>query len=114
MRYRLRRLKRGGQWTALGGLVAFVCWGIWAISVRGADLTIPVLAFVLVLLVAAGVFALARLVGRLVLERGMRRNRASAWPSHLVTGVFLGAAGLFYLRQTQWVVDAWTWLKTLR
>ncbi|HEY3010978.1 MAG TPA: hypothetical protein VGJ63_23385 [Micromonosporaceae bacterium] len=113
LRYRLRRLRRGGEWTAIGALVAFVSWGIWAISLRGGSLTIPILAFVLVLLVGGGVFALSRLLGRVVLERSLGRARRSAWPSHLVTGVFLAAAGVAYLGQTDWVIDAWTWLRTL-
>jgi hypothetical protein len=91
-----------------------VCWGIWAISARGGDLTVPVLAFVLVLLVGAGLFAICRLLGRMVLERGLGRVRRTAWPSHLAVGAYLSAAGLFYLGQTPWVVEAWTWLSALR
>jgi hypothetical protein len=113
LRYRISRLRRGGEWTAIGALVAFVSWGIWVISLRGGNLTIPILAFVLVLLVGAGVFALSRLLGRVVLERSLGRARRTAWPSHLVTGVFLAAAGVAYLGQTDWVVDAWTWLRAL-
>jgi hypothetical protein len=114
LRYQARQLRRGGEWTALGGLFAFVCWGIFVISVRGGNLAGPLLTFVLVILVAAGVFALCRLLGRVVLERSMGRIRRSAWFSHMVTGIFLAAAGLAYLRQTQWVVDAFDWLQGLR
>jgi hypothetical protein len=111
VRYRMRQLRRGGEWTTVGALFAFICWGIWAVSVRGGDLVVPVLAFVLVLLVAIGVFALARLVGKIVIERTMQRTRRSAWVAHMVTGLFLLGAGVAYLRQTQWVVDAWTWVR---
>ena len=114
LRYQVRRLRRGGEWTALGGLFAFVCWGIWVISVRGGNLAGPLLTFVLVVLVAAGVFALCRLLGRVVLERSMGRIRRSAWVSHAFTGLFLAAAGVAYLRQTQWLVDAFSWLQGLR
>lgn len=113
LRDQLRQLKRGREWTNLGALFAFVCWGIWAISERGTGLAVPLVAFVLVLLVAAGVFALSRLLGRVVLERTLGRTRRSAWPSHLATGVFLAAAGVEYLRRTQWVVDGITWLRGL-
>ncbi|HEU4421623.1 MAG TPA: hypothetical protein VFR67_03670 [Pilimelia sp.] len=113
MRYQLRQLRRGGEWTMIGGLFGFICWGIWAISVRAGDLTVPVLAFVLVVLIAAGVFALSRLLGKIILERGMGRTRRSAWPSHLITGLFLAASGVAYLKQTEWVVDAWGWLSNL-
>lgn len=108
-----RQLRRGGEWTSFGLLWAFICWGIWAVSVRGADLAVPALAFVLVLLVAAGVFVLSRLVGRAILERALGRRRRSAWGAHLITGVFLFGAGVAYLGQTQWVVDAWSWVRGL-
>jgi hypothetical protein len=105
----LRQLRAGGEWSAIGGLFAFVCWGIWAISARG-DLSSPFAAFVVTLLVAVGLFALARLLGRVVWERQFGRVRRSAKGAHLVAGLFLAAAGVAYLRQIQWVVDAWQWL----
>lgn len=113
LRYQLRQLTRGWEWTGLGALFAFVCWGIWAISERGEGFAVPVLAFVLVLLVAAGVFTLSRLLGRMLLERWLRRARRSAWPSHLATGAFLVAVGVEYLRRTTWIVDAVAWLRGL-
>ena len=73
----------------------------------------PLLGFVLVLLVAAGLFALFRLVGKLVLVRRMGRVRRSAKGSHAVTGLFLVAAGVEYLRETPWVVSFVTWLHTV-
>ncbi|MEJ3744505.1 hypothetical protein WEI85_14560 [Actinomycetes bacterium KLBMP 9797] len=102
-----RQWRRGGEWSALGGLFAFVCWGIWAISTRG-DLLSPVVTFVLTLCVAVGLFALTRLVGRVVLERQLGRVRRSARGAHLLTGVFLFGVGVAYLRQTEWIMDAWT------
>jgi len=102
-------LRRGGGWTVMGGLFAFVCWGIWAISARG-DLTSPVVTFVLSLSVAVGLFVLSRLVGRVVLERQLGRVRRSARGAHLVTGLFLAGVGVAYLRQTEWVMTAWGWL----
>jgi hypothetical protein len=110
VRDQLRQLRKGGEWTTIGGLFAFICWGIWAISVRGGDMVVPVLTFVMVALVAGGVFALTRLLGRIVLERWLHRTRNSAVGAHLVTGVFLAGAGVAYLRQTEWVVDAWNWV----
>jgi hypothetical protein len=111
VRSRLRQLRIGSGWTSSGALFAFVCWGIWAISARGDDLNGPALSFFLVLLVAAGLFTLLRLLGRVVLERSLGRARRGARGSHLATGLFLVAAGIAYLGQTAWVVDAWTWLK---
>ncbi|MFK3983576.1 hypothetical protein ACI2K4_24725 [Micromonospora sp. NPDC050397] len=110
--YHIRQLRKGRHWSMLGGLFAFVCWGIWAISARG-DFTSPVVAFLLTLLVAVGLFALARLLGRVVLERQLGRVRRSARGAHLVAGVFLTGVGVAYLRQTEWVVNAWNWIAGL-
>jgi hypothetical protein len=110
--FNARQLKRGGEWSVLGGLWAFVCWGIWAISTRG-DLLSPVVTFVLTLCVAVGLFALTRTVGRLVLERQLGRVRRSARGAHLLTGLFLAGVGFAYLRQIEWVMDTWNWVRGL-
>lgn len=109
MGWHLAQLRRGGEWSAAGGLFAFVCWGIWAISGRG-DLSTPLLTFVLSLLTAVGLFVLARLVGRIVWERLLGRIRRSARGAHLVTALFLVGVGVAYLQQTEWVVSAWNWV----
>ena len=109
MGIQLQQLRRGSGWTRTGALFAFVCWGIWAISARG-HLATPIVTFVLTLLVAAGLFALARLVGKLVWERRFGRERRSARGAHLVTGLFLAGVGVAYLRQTEWIVSAWNWV----
>ncbi|BCJ60694.1 hypothetical protein [Micromonospora endophytica] len=109
--WHVAQLKRGGEWSMAGALFAFVCWGIWAIS-AGGDLAGQFLIFILSLLVAAGLFALARLLGRVVLERQLGRIRRSARGAHLVTAIFLTGLGIAYLQQTQWVLDAWSWLTT--
>ncbi|MEH0842758.1 hypothetical protein V6U81_10255 [Micromonospora sp. CPCC 205711] len=109
MSWHLAQLRRGGEWSVAGALFAFVCWGIWAISGRG-DLAAPLLTFVLSLLVAVGLFALSRLLGRVVLERQLGRVRRSARGAHLVTAVFLVGVGIAYLQQTEWVVEAWNFV----
>lgn len=106
--YHLRQLRRGAGWSVAGTLFAFVCWGIWAISARG-DLTSPVVTFVLTLFVAVGLFALVRLLGRVVWEQQLGRVRRSARGAHLVTALFLTAVGVAYLRQTEWVTSVWNW-----
>jgi serine/threonine protein kinase len=110
MRDRVRLLKRGGGWTWIGAIIAFLGWSAWAIANRGNSMLMPVLAFVLVLLVAAGLFTVLRLVGRVVLERWLHRQRRTATLSHMGTGLFLAAVGVDYLRQTPWVMSIWTWL----
>ena len=102
------QLRRGGEWSFAGLLFAFVCWGIWAISSDG-DLTTPVVVFIVSLLVAAGLFALSRLVGRLVLERQLGRVRRTARGAHIVAGLFLTGVGVAHLRQTEWVMTAFNW-----
>jgi hypothetical protein len=104
-----RELRRGGEWTSAALLFAFVCWGVWAISDR-RDLTTPVIVFILSLLVAAGLFALARVLGHVVLEKQFGRVRRSARGSHLVASVFLVGVGLAHLQQTTWVMDAYRWV----
>lgn len=111
MSWHLAQLRRGGEWSAAGLLFAFVCWGIWAIS-GGGNLTGPLMIFVLSVLVALGLFALTRLLGRVVLERQLGRVRRSARGAHLVTAVFLTGLGIAYLQQTDWVVSAWNWITT--
>lgn len=112
LRHRMAQLRQGGGFTLAGALFAFVCWGIWAIAARG-DLTSPVLIFLLSLGVAAGLFALCRVLGRLVLERQLGRIRRGARGSHLVTGLFLVGVGVGYLRQTEWVMNLWNWVTGL-
>jgi len=110
MSWHLRQWRKGGELSFAAGMFAFVGWGIWAISGGGDDLLSPALVFVLILAVAAGLFALTRLLGGLALERRLGRTRRSARGSHLVTAVFLVGVGFAYLRQTGWVVDAYQWV----
>ncbi|GGL20142.1 DNA-directed RNA polymerase II [Mangrovihabitans endophyticus] len=107
--WRMRELRRGGEWSSAAALFAFVCWGIWALS-TGDDLTTPVVVFVLSLVVAAGLFALSRAVGRLVWEKQFGRVRRTARGAHMVAAVFLVGVGIAHLQQTQWVMDAYHWV----
>jgi hypothetical protein len=109
MSWRWSELRRGGEWTTAAVLFAFVCWGIWAIS-NGGSLSTPAIVFVVTLVVAIGVFCLARVVGHLVLERWLGRTRRTARGSHLVTALFLAGVGIADLQQVQWVMDAVHWI----
>jgi hypothetical protein len=108
-RRRWRRLRSGAGWSWTGASFLLVCWGVWVVSVRGSDLVGPVIGLVLVFAVGALMFAVARLLGRAVLEQALGRERPSAWPSHLTAGAFLMAAGIAFLQQTQWIVDSLQW-----
>jgi hypothetical protein len=111
--WHIAQLRRGSEWSSAALLFAFVCWGVWAISSDGEDLTTPLLVFILSLLVAVGLFALSRLLGRLVLEKQLGRVRRTARGAHMVTAVFLVGVGLAHLRQTDWVMQAWRWVAGL-
>lgn len=111
-RSELRTLKEGWEYTGFGAFIAFICWAIWAAS-NGRNLGTLFLAFVTVLAVAAGVFVLARLLGRLILEHQLGRVRRSATGAHLLTGMFLIAAGIAYLGNTTWIASFVTWLRDL-
>lgn len=104
-----RHLRIGSGYTITAAIFAFVCWGLWAIS-SGGDLKSPIAIFVLTLLVAVGLYVLARIVGRVVLEKQLGRVRRSARGSHLVTAVFLTAVGVVYLRQVDWVMSVARWV----
>jgi hypothetical protein len=110
--WHVRERRRGGEWSTAAVLFVFVCWGIWAIS-SGGDLITPVVVLVLSLIVAAGLFALARVVGRVVLEKQLHRVRRTARGAHIVAAIFLVGVGLAHLRQTVWVMDAYHWVVNL-
>ncbi|BFU46481.1 DNA-directed RNA polymerase II [Krasilnikovia sp. MM14-A1004] len=104
--WHVQQLRRGSEWSTAALLWAFVCWGIWAISSDGT-LTVPIIIFVLCVVVAAGLFALSRFVGRLVLERQFGRVRRTAKGSHLVAALFLVGVGFAHLQQTAWVMRSY-------
>jgi serine/threonine protein kinase len=104
-------LMSGSELSVVGALFAFVCWGIWAIANwRDSGIGIHIFTFVLVLVVAAGVFAMARLLGTLVIVRLLKRTRRTARLSHLATGIFLVLAGIDFLKGVAFLVDFWAWL----
>lgn len=113
VRRRGRRLRAGAPWTWSGLTVVLVCWGIWAVSLRGGNMLVPVIGLVLVLAVAALLFVVARLLGRAVLEQALKRERHTAWPSHMTVCVFLILAGIAFLQQTEWIADSWRWIGDL-
>lgn len=106
----LRSLADGWGFTATGVLVVFCGWGVWAAAGRGT-IVAPLFGLALVLVVAAGVFAICRLVGLLVVGRMMGRARLHARWAHFVTGLFLTVAGVSYLSSTSWIVSGVDWLR---
>lgn len=111
LRSRLRQLRRGGRWSAIGAAVLVVSWGIWAISGRDGDTAVAALALLITFGVGGFLFGLSRLLGYIVLERTLNRVRKTAWVAHAVIGLFFALAGLAYLRRVDWIVDSWEWLR---
>ncbi|WP_432979227.1 serine/threonine protein kinase [Dactylosporangium sp. CA-233914] len=109
---RARQLKLGWEYTGTGAVIAFICWGLWALDSEGS-LTGPFIAFLVVLAVAIGVFSLSRLLGRLILEQRFGRLRRTAKGAHAITGLFLAAAGIAYLREVGWFMRFFHWVKDL-
>lgn len=108
-RYRWRTLRRGARWTVAGAWFAVICWALWMATVREGDLVGRVFALAVVLATGALVFCVSRLLGRVVLEGTMGRQRRSAWASHLLTFLLLVTGGITFLQQTWWAVGAWRW-----
>jgi hypothetical protein len=105
-----RRLYDGWGFTAAGLIVAFCGWGIWAAAGRGSGAS-PLPALILLLAVAALVFAVSRLAGYVVWERMAGRVRLHARWTHLITGVFLAVAGVGYLLSTSWLIESGNWVR---
>ena len=110
---RIRRLKRGGAWSVVGAVFALICWVIWAADNRSQGVYVAPAVFVGTLLVALGLFIVLRLLGRLVIENWMHRQRRGAVGAHIGVGVFLFAVGVTWLQQTTWVVKAFGFMKGL-
>jgi hypothetical protein len=70
---------------------------------RGGSMIYLFSQFVLVLVVAAGLFALQRLVGWMILVRTFGRQRRTARLSHMGTALFLVVSGLSFLRSISWI-----------
>jgi hypothetical protein len=111
LRVRMRQLRSGGRWSVAGAIFLVVCWGLWTASATGGDHATATLALFLVLVVSVGLFGLSRLVGGLVLEKLAGRTRRGAWASHALIGLFLAVVGTYYLRQIEWVVNVWNFMR---
>ncbi len=107
---RMRVLRKGGGWTWFGAVVATLSFAIYAVANRANNLNTAFLAYLLVYLVAGFLFAMLRLLGWYLLERGLHRPRRTARLSHLAVCAFLIAIGVYYLRATPWVLSLWHWI----
>ncbi|MBA3488292.1 MAG: hypothetical protein H0T78_01905, partial [Longispora sp.] len=99
----LRLLSRGWELSLSGAALAFVCWGIWAADGDTSSIFPKLQTLLFVLVVAAGLFALCRLIGLLILVRWLGRTRRTARLSHLAASIFLVLVGLQYLSRAGWL-----------
>jgi hypothetical protein len=106
----LRSLADGWGLTATGLVAGFCGWGFWAAAGRGT-ISAPYLGLLFMLIVAAGIFALSRFFGYIVLEQTLGRPRLHARWAHLLTGLFLTVAGVSYFANTSWLVDGIDWVR---
>jgi hypothetical protein len=111
---RLRAMRRGGRWSAIGAGILVLCWGIWAISGSDGDMVVSTLALLITLAVGGFLFGLLRLLGFVVIERTFNRVRTSAWLAHAIVGVFFLVVGFAYLQRVPWIIDAWDWIRGIR
>ena len=111
LRQRMRMLRRGGRWSAIGAMVLVGCWALFVLSSLSGDLAPATLALLVILAVGAFLFGLCRLLGLVLLERSMNRVRRSAWAAHAVAGLFWIAAGVTYLTRIGWMVEAFNWIR---
>jgi serine/threonine protein kinase len=108
---RWRVWKRGRGWTWTAGTFAVLCWIIWAASSRPTTGIVVAPSILLsTVVVAVGLFMVARLVGRLVIEGWMHRRRKTARGAHIAVAIFLYAVGITYLQQTAWVMKVYHFL----
>ena len=111
---KLAALSSGSELSVVGALFAFVCWGLWTWdNFRESTLGWQIFVLVLCFVVAAGVFAIARLIGTILLVRLLGRTRRTARLSHLAAGIFLVLAGVEFLQGVSWFVTAWDWVSGL-
>jgi hypothetical protein len=103
VREQVRVLKLGGGWSWFGLIFSFIGWGVWALSNLSSNLAVPMFTYSLIIIVAGGLFALSRLVGKYVLVRWLGRERRTARLSHLAVAAFLVAIGVGYLAETPWI-----------
>jgi serine/threonine protein kinase len=112
-RVNLRTLRRGGGWTIAGASFAILCWFVWAAANRKSGAVLAPGFLVATAVVAAGLFVVLRLLGRLVIEGWMHKSRRGAHGAHLGTAAFLIAVGVTYLQETAWVMQAYRWVRGL-
>lgn len=110
---KLSALTGGAEFTVVGVLFAFVCWGMWVIDNIRSSVVAHILYFVVVLAVATAVFFIARLVGTIVLVRLLHRTRRTARLSHLASAAFLIITGIGFLSNVSFINNAINWLSNM-
>src|SRR5439155_9417494 len=98
----LQQLTKGWEISGSCALFTFVCWGVWLLSSSGGTAGGVIATFLFTLAVSVGLFAMCRLLGRLIFIRWLEKPRRTARASHIGAGVFLVAAGIGFVTQSSW------------
>jgi hypothetical protein len=91
-----RKLFDGWGFTFAGLLILFCGWGVWAASGASGASIPPIVSLLFVVFAGAIVFAVLRLISRLVIEGMRHRRRPHARWAHFLTGTFLAVVGISY------------------
>lgn len=95
-------LSKGLELSIIGGLFSLIMWLMWSVQEGLENLRNQVVGYVVVLVVAVGLFFLFRVLGGMFWGRTLGAKRRTSRLSHLLTGAFLFIVGLSYLDQLSW------------
>jgi hypothetical protein len=105
-----RKLFDGWGFTFAGLLVLFCGWGVWAASGASGAAIPPIVSLLFVIVVGGLVFALLRLISRIVIEGMRHRRRPHARWAHFITGAFLTVVGISYFLHNSFVGQGSTFI----
>jgi hypothetical protein len=106
-----RRRMDGWGFTFSGLLILFCGWGVWAAGGGSGSSIPPVVNLVFVIAVGGIVFAVLRLISKLLVEGVRHRQRLNARWEHFLTGTFLAVVGVSYLLHNALLTSTVTWVR---
>jgi hypothetical protein len=105
-----RTMFDGWGFTFTGLLILFCGWGVWAASKAGRTSIPPIVSLLFVVVVGLVIFAVLRLVSRVVIEGMRHRRRPHARWAHFITGTFLAVVGISYFLHNSFLTQGSAWL----
>ncbi|MGH8877645.1 MAG: serine/threonine protein kinase [Stackebrandtia sp.] len=107
------QLTSGGEFSVVGLLFMFVCWGILTLATLRENFIVHILELLLWLVLAVGVFTASRALGTQVLVRWLGRTRRSARMSHLASGAFMVFGGVYMLGHVPFITEFIDWISNI-